>query len=94
MKLLLNKNFYLSREKKFLNLKTVTSFVHPIFYGEDFFHVLNETNLLEGDLIRIYLQLLDRLGQIKKANIYAELNFKIENCEGIVKKALEGIYVI
>tara|TARA_Y100000034_G_scaffold99591_1_gene122479 strand:- start:1509 stop:3425 length:1917 start_codon:yes stop_codon:yes gene_type:complete len=94
LKLLLNKNFYLSREKKFLNLKTVTSFVHPIFYGEDFFHVLNETNLLEGDLIRIYLQLLDRLGQIKKANIYAELNFKIENCEGIVKKALEGIYVI
>ena len=85
---------YLSREKKFLELKTVTALVHPIYHIEDFFSVLNETNLLEGDLIRIYLQILDRTGQIKKASTRSEQLLKINNVEGLIKKALEGIYLV
>ena len=77
-----------------LELKTVTAFVHPIFYGEDFFNVFDSTNLLEGDLIRLYLQILDRIGQIKKASSKAGLRYRMENCEGIIKKALEGIYLV
>lgn len=94
LKTILHKNFYLSREKKFLQLKTVTAFTHPIYYGEDFFAVLDATNLLEGDLIRLYLQILDRTGQIKKASVTSELLWKINNVEGVVKKALEGIYLV
>ena len=94
LKATLHKNFYLSREKKFLELKTVTAFVHPIYHGQDFFAVLNATNLLEGDLIRLYLQIIDRVGQIKKASIKSGLRYKLENCEGIIKKALEGIYLV
>ncbi|MBU1623151.1 MAG: DEAD/DEAH box helicase [Nanoarchaeota archaeon] len=94
LKHILYQNQYLSREKKFLNLKLVTAFIHPIYHDRDFFAVLKETNLLEGDLIRIYLQVLDRLGQVKKANLKSEQMFKIQNCEGIVKKALEGIYLV
>jgi len=85
---------YLSREKKFKELERITALVYPIYSGESFFKVLEQTNLQEGDLIRFFLQILDRLGQIKKATSDFRVKNKIVNCEGIVKKALEGIYLV
>ena len=86
---------YLSREKKFLQLPTMTAMIYPIYSGKTFFEVLEESNLLEGDVIRFYAQILDRIGQIKKATTsnYQLLN-KMENCRGIIERALEGIYLI
>ncbi len=90
----LHKDSHLGREKKFLQLETMTTLVYPIYNGKSFFEVLQYTNLLEGDLIRFYAQMLDRLGQIRKATSNFKLINKIENAEGIIKKALEGIYLI
>ena len=86
---------YLSHEKKFLQLPTITAMIYPIYSGKTFFEVLEESNLLEGDVIRFYAQILDRIGQIKKATTsnYQLLN-KMENCRGIIERALEGIYLI
>ena len=85
---------YLSREKKFLNMNYITAFIYPIFHDQDFFDVLKYSNLLEGDLIRIYAQVLDRLGQIRKASSDHELLSKVDACEDVIKQAMEGIYLV
>ncbi len=84
----------LGKEKSFLSLKQMTTLIHPIYNGQSFFDALELTNLLEGDLIRIYAQILDRIGQIKKATTDFQVKNVIENCEGILKDVLEGIYLI
>ncbi|MBI2103223.1 DEAD/DEAH box helicase [Candidatus Woesearchaeota archaeon] len=94
LKNILSQSEILTKEKKFLELDTLTTLLNPIYNGRSFFEVLQLTNLLEGDLIRIYTQILDRLGQIRKASTNSRLLNKIENCEGILERALEGIYLI
>jgi len=85
---------YLGREKKFLEMKQMTTFIYPIYEGKTLFDVLPLTNLLEGDLIRVYAQILDRIGQIRKAGTDHKLITKIDNCQGIIEKAMEGIYLV
>lgn len=94
LKMILHRNEYLQREKKLLNIDVMTTLIHPIYDGRTFFDVMKLTNLLEGDLIRFYTQILDRIGQIKKATTDYELRNKIENCKGIIEKGLEGIYLV
>jgi len=91
---ILRKNEYVGREKKFLQLDNVTVFINPIYNGKTFFDVLDFTNLLEGDLIRLYSQILDRVGQILKASADYKLKNKMINCQSIVTRALEGIYLV
>lgn len=91
---ILRKNEYLGKVKKFLEINDLTALINPIYYGKTFFDVLDLTNLLEGDLIRFYAQIIDRIGQIKKATTDYKLLNKIRNCQGIVEKAMEGIYLV
>lgn len=88
------KHPYLKDVKKFTNMKRITAFVKPVYDGESLFDVLEYTSLVEGDLIRIYQQIMDRIGQIMKASADSDLRRKIENCKGIIEKVLEGIYEI
>ena len=76
------------------NIAIILKFIDPIYHGKSFFEVLKNTELLEGDLIRIYAQIMDRIGQILKAQVSYDLRTKLENCQGIIKKALEGIYLV
>jgi superfamily II RNA helicase len=85
---------HLGKEKKFLLLKDATAFTFPMYQGDTFFDVLKNSNLLEGDLIRIYAQVLDRIGQIKKATGDVRTITKIRNCEDVVRNILEGIYLL
>ncbi len=94
LKTTLRKNEWLAKEKKFLSLDVMTTVINPIYNGKTFFDVMDFTSLLEGDLIRLYSQVLDRLGQIKKAGYDSDLSNKVNNCQGIVKQALEGIYLV
>jgi superfamily II RNA helicase len=90
----LSQNEFLRKQKKFYNLSKMTALINPIYNGKTFFDVLLLTNLLEGDLIRIYAQIIDRIGQIRKASTDSKLLTKLENCQGIVEKALEGIWLV
>ena len=90
----LHKKEPLHHERKFLQLQEMTTLVYPIYHGKTFFDVLESTEMLEGDLIRFYGQILDRLGQIRKATVDHKLIRKMENCQGIVEKSLEGIYLV
>jgi len=94
LKTILRKDEFLSKEKKFENLDLMTALIHPLYQGEDFFEIIENTNLLEGDLIRIFAQINDRIGQIRKASSNHILLTKIENCKGMIEKALEGIYLV
>jgi superfamily II RNA helicase len=85
---------YLRRERKFESLRKITALIDPVYRGEDFFEVIGNTNLLEGDLMRFYAQILDRIGQIRKASADFALLQKMENCKSIVERALEKIYLI
>ncbi len=90
----LRENSYLSQEKKFEDLRFMTTLMHPIYHGKSFFEALKYTNFLEGDLIRIYTQIIDRIGQVRKASTDFKVLNKINNCKGIMDKALEGIYLV
>lgn len=94
LKRIIYPNSYLAHETKFESLEKMTSVIHPIYHGQSFFEVIIMTNLLEGDLIRLYAQIIDRLGQIKKASTNYKLQNKIENCKGIIDQVLEGIYLV
>ncbi len=85
---------YLKTDKQLLSIKTMTTVIQPIYNGKTFFDVLDLTNLQEGDLIRIYAQVLDRIGQIKKATTNHKVKSKMLNAEGVLKQALEGIYLL
>jgi superfamily II RNA helicase len=91
---LLNNHPILCREKKFLQLRTMTCLAAPLYDGKNFFDVLKMTNLLEGDLIRVYAQILDRLGQIRKASSDYRVEKKIKSAEELVRHILEGIYLM
>ena len=94
LKGLLHKSEYLAKEKKFLELDVMTCFIHPLSEGKTFFDLIDVSSLQEGDLIRFFGQILDRIGQIKKATSNYDLRRKMENCQGIVEKGLEGIYLV
>ena len=85
---------YLRKVNKFQHLGKITAFIYPIYNEKTFFDVILLTNLLEGDIIRFYAQILDRIGQIRKASTNHELLTKLENCKGIVEKTLEGIWLV
>jgi superfamily II RNA helicase len=91
---LLMSNQLTKLEDKFESLLDVTGFIYPVYEGKTFFDVLDNTNLLEGDMIRFYGQILDRIGQIKKASTNSELNLRMQNSQGIILKSMEGIWVL
>ncbi len=90
----IGKHEYLGREKKFLEIDLMNTLITPLYQGRTFFELLKLTNLLEGDLIRLFAQIMDRLGQIKKATNNYPLQNKIRNCQGVIERSLEGIYLV
>ena len=82
----INSDHYLRKERRFNDLKDVTAIIWPCYSGQDIFDILDNTNLLEGDIIRFLRQILDRIGQIFKATPDAEL---VQNLEGIKGKIIE-----
>lgn len=85
---------YLRREVKFENLNLLTTILFPLFEGKDFFDVLELTNLLEGDLIRVYTQILDRIGQIYQATDKQKVRSSLDEAKYRIEKVLEGIYLV
>ena len=72
---------FLSKEKKFKEIDILTSLIHPCYHGSNLFKILENTNLLEGDVIRFFRQIIDRLGQIKSATEDKRLRDMLSNCQ-------------
>jgi superfamily II RNA helicase len=92
LKYKIKQNSYLKRQKNFLHLEKITTLIYPLFNDRNFFDILEMTNLLEGDLIRFYGQINDRLNQIRKASYEQDLTHRIEECMSIISKLLKDIY--
>ncbi len=81
----------LKADTRWRQMSKISAFVYPIMHGGDFFDILDLTNLLEGDIIRIYSQVLDRISQILKATDEPDLMMKMKRCRKIVEDCMKDI---
>jgi len=75
------------------NIDRVTAIIHPIYSRMRFVDILKNTSMPEGDLIRILMQVLDKLEQIDRASQDYDQKRVIRNCKGLIKDCLEGIHL-
>ena len=75
------------------NLKPLSALIRPMFEQKKFIEILLNTTMPEGDLIRIYMQILDKLEQIDRASQDGSLIAKVRNCKQLLRSSLEGIHV-
>jgi len=68
----------LAKDKRFYELLNLTALVHPCYNGANIFELLDNSSLLEGDIVRFFRQIMDRMNQIKMASGNRDLIDKIE----------------
>ena len=85
---------FLQKEKRFNNLELLTSLIDPCYYGKTIFDIIKNSNLQEGDLIRFFRQILDKIGQIKNATNDNRLMDLLNNCQKIINDSMKDIDVI
>ena len=84
----------LKRGKWHLSMEKMTALIHPCYNGKKFIQILEFTNMPEGDLIRLFLRILDKLEQIDKAVVHDDkLLAMVRNCKHLIKDCLEGIHM-
>ncbi|MFH1641495.1 MAG: DEAD/DEAH box helicase [Nanoarchaeota archaeon] len=82
---------YISKDKRFRDMESVTAMIHPCYYKKTIFDIINNTNLLEGDLIRFFRQILDRISQIKNGTKDFRLELMLRNCKQLILDCLMDI---
>ena len=85
---------FLNKEKKFREMDNLTSLVHPCYYGTDLFKILGNVSLLEGDVIRFFRQVMDKLGQIKSATQDKSLRDMLDNCQQLVNNCVKDFGIV
>ena len=68
--------------------------MYPCFHGKTIFEILDNTSLLEGDIVRYLRQILDRLMQIRNATDDRELVDKLEYAKERIIACLKEIDVV
>ena len=87
----LRNNNYTNKEHRFNYLEALTSLIHPCYHNKSIFDIMENTNLLEGDLIRFFRQVLDRINQIKKATEDERLRQMLISCRDLILNCLKDI---
>ena len=85
---------FLNKDKRFREIDNLTSMIHPCYYGSSLFKILENTSLLEGDLIRFFRQIIDRLGQIKSATQDKSLRDMLDNCQQLVNNCVKDFGIV
>ncbi len=83
----------LKRRKWFENMERVSALVGPVFERKKFLDILKNTTMPEGDCIRFFMQMLDKLEQIDRATVDEELIAKVRNVKDLIRDSLVGIHV-
>jgi superfamily II RNA helicase len=91
LKRLIRSNPYVAKDKAFRHIDELTALIYPCYNGRNIFEILRNTNLLEGDLLRFFRQILDLIGQIKKATADRELREDIEKIQDIIINSMKDI---
>jgi len=85
------RDFYISKERRFRHLDTLTALMHPCYDNKSIFEIMKNTNLLEGDLIRFFRQLLDKINQIRQATKDQRLKQMLRSCQDLILNCLRNI---
>jgi len=91
---LLREDKFLGQDRHFEYLEDVSALVYPCYQGTSIFEIFNNTNLLEGDVIRFFRQVIDRMGQIINATNNRLLQEKLIHVKGKISTCLEQIEVL
>jgi len=84
-------NVYLNNEKRFRDLDVLTAMIDPCYNNKTIFDIMRNTNLLEGDLIRFFRQVLDRINQVKQASNDERLRQMLNSCKDMILNCLRDI---
>jgi superfamily II RNA helicase len=82
----LEKNEFAAKKLNFKNIGRMNRLVSSWFEGVHFGELLDYTNIDEGDLIRLFRQIIDLYRQILRATTDHALIEKIENCIRIIQR--------
>ena len=90
---IITKNKIVDKELNKLSVKRMIKIVSMWSKGCEFTELMEFSNLLEGDYIRLFRQVIDRLQQILKAGVDYDLEEKLKECinlldRGVVKVEL------
>jgi superfamily II RNA helicase len=83
----------LKKGKWYKHIVPLTAIIRPFFEEKKFVDILKCSSLPEGDLIRFFMQIIDKLEQIKKATRNEKTAANAENSINAIRKSLEGIHV-
>jgi superfamily II RNA helicase len=76
------------------NMEKMSALIDPCYNQKKFIDILKNTNLPEGDMIRLFMRIVDKLEQIDKALFDdPKMTAIVRNCKYLIKSCLEGIQV-
>ena len=81
----------MKKDKRFKHLRKLSALVHPCYHGKSVFDILKNTNLSEGDVIRFFRQMLDKIGQIRNSTQDQGLKDILYNCQKVIVDSLEKV---
>ncbi len=85
---------YLKTVKQFSFIEPLTAVIYPCYKRSTIFEIIDNTNLLEGDVICLFRQTLDIIGQIINATDDLVLKKTLKNCENKIDSSMEDIDII
>ncbi|MFH1650263.1 MAG: DEAD/DEAH box helicase [Candidatus Woesearchaeota archaeon] len=90
----IEQNEPLRQERRFNNIHDLTSIILPLSKGVPFLEILANTNMLEGDLIRIFRQMMDRIMTVRKATRDDELQNRLDKSVKAIDECFKDIGLI
>ncbi|MBI2575514.1 DEAD/DEAH box helicase [Candidatus Woesearchaeota archaeon] len=84
-------NETLSREKKFMELEELSSIIFPCYKGDSIFKLMEFTSMVEGDLLRLFRQMLDRMNQVKTATSDRNLRDFLGSCQATILNCIKEV---
>jgi superfamily II RNA helicase len=85
---------YLKRDNRFNQLIPMTALIYPCFNGGNIFTVIKNTALPEGDLLRFYRTLIDRISQVRQATNDYQLAKKLDNSMDAIRRGIELVDIL
>ncbi|HLC47227.1 MAG TPA: DEAD/DEAH box helicase [Candidatus Nanoarchaeia archaeon] len=75
-------------------LNKVAALVEPCINRKSFFDALEVANLLEGDLIRYFSQIIDRIGQVRRASTDYDFLNRLDALEQRIRDFLGDVMIL
>lgn len=87
----INRNEFLITDERFKSLNDITALIHPCYNGATIFDVIKNCTLLEGDIVRFFRQMIDRINQIRDATRDRTLHATLGSCRSFIVNCLQNV---